>query len=145
MQSVFKIWSKIVLALSTGSLLVACGAHSIKVRDTTAWGDKGRFGATGVHTLCSIEKCPPVLLDKNAWDEKRIGMVCVDGSYFADMQANIDKLCTRQPKTCDYEEVRMGREALRRVNRMLKVAAEHPELREYDFLRSMQFLEDYNE
>ena len=93
----------------------------------------------------ALYKCPPVLLDEKAWDEKRIGMVCVDGSYFADMQANIDKLCTRQPKTCDYEEVRAGRAALRRVNRMLKVAAEHPELREYDFLRSMQFLEDYNE
>jgi len=116
--------------LSTLSILSACGAHSIKVKDTTAWGDKGRFGATGVRTLCDLIKCPPVLLDKTAWDEKRIGMICVDGAWFADMQANIDKLCARSPKTCDYEEVKAGRAALLRVNKMRKAAMAHPELRD---------------
>lgn len=119
-------------------VLSACGAH-IKVKDTIAYGDKGKFGSTGVHTLCDLIKCPPILLDKTEWDAKRIGMICVAGDWFADMQANIDKLCARSPKTCDYEEVKVGRAALRRVNKMRKATLAHPELRSsVDFMKVME-------
>jgi len=81
------------------------------VKDRLIYGDKGKFGATQVHTLCGLEKCPPVFLDKATWDAKRIGMICLANDDLADMQAIIDKLCVNYKK-CDYEKVETLRRAV---------------------------------
>lgn len=115
MRKSYKMLSKIALASLT---LSGCG--SIKIKDFLVYGDKGKFGATGVHTLCDTERCPPVLLKKAQWDELRIGMVCTDANNFADMQANIDRFCAKNPNVCEYEEVVKAKAALSRIVRAAK-------------------------
>lgn len=114
MQSAFKTSLKIVLASLTLSL-VSCS--TVKIRDYVMYGDKGIHGATGVHTLCPLEKCPPELLNKTEWDAKRIGMICMNFDVIAEIQANIDKLCARNPKTCEYEKVARARRNARHILR----------------------------
>jgi hypothetical protein len=98
-------------------LLLLTSCSRILVKDYIYWGDKGIHGATGVHSLCSLEKCPPIFLDKPTWDDKRIGMVCTDFTAMADMQSNIDRLCARHPGECKYEEVANMRRNVRYVLR----------------------------
>lgn len=64
------------------------------------WGDKGKFGATEVHTLFNI---PPKLIDKTTWDNMRIGMVCMLANTIADIQSTVDRLCNKHPGSCSYE------------------------------------------
>lgn len=114
MRNGSKILSRIALALSTLSLF-ACS--TIKVRDYVMYGDKGIHGATGVHSLCPLEKCPPELLNKTQWDARRLGMVCVDAVVMAEIQANVDKLCAKNPRQCEYEKVATTRRNIRQMLR----------------------------
>jgi uncharacterized protein YciU (UPF0263 family) len=87
-----------VIALALSAL--SCKSQQIIVGNYKFYGDKGKFGATEVESL-HPEK-PGVKIQKQEWDEKRIGMVCTDGANIADMQANIDKLCVKNKTACWY-------------------------------------------
>lgn len=105
-----KTFSKCVLFFS---LVAVFGCSRVKIRDYTMYGDKGIHGATGVHTLCPLEKCPAELLNKTEWDAKRIGMICMDFTVISEIQANVDKLCARHPNECEYEKIATTRRNVR--------------------------------
>jgi len=85
----------------------------VKIRDYIFYGDKGIHGATAVHSLCPLEKCPAELLNKTQWDAKRIGMICMDFTVIAEIQANVDKLCAKSPENCEYEKIATTRRNVR--------------------------------
>lgn len=97
----------IALALSTAS-----GCSRFQIKDQILYGDKGKFGATAVHTIRKDIK--PVAIPKAQWDQIRIGMVCGDAAYIGYMLTLVDKLCA-QLKRCDYEDVARVKAALRYV------------------------------
>ena len=107
----FKILLKTILLSLTVS---ACG--TIPIHDYIFYGDQGRFGAVGLHTLFTT--IPPVFIEKPEWDIMRIGMSCTLTSNITDMQANIDKLCSENPNVCIYDEMQQLRAALASIVRL---------------------------
>lgn len=110
-------WLNLALALS---ILSACSHEPI--RDMTFYGDKGKFGATAVHSI--HKNIPPQAIPKAQWDTMRIGMVCTDGVNISWALATIDRLCARLPRTCRYEEAEKIKAALAYVRRAAKLNRE---------------------
>jgi len=77
------------------------------------YGDKGKFGATGVHSI--HKNIPPIRVPKAEWDAMRVGMLCTAGDNVAYVLLTIDRLCVRSPKTCKYDEMTAMITALRRM------------------------------
>lgn len=96
--------------LSLALILLTVSCAPIKIKDMTFYGDKGKFGATSVHSL--HKQIPPETISKADWDLMRIGMVCTAGENISYALATIDKLCTQRKGACTYEEMR---EALARI------------------------------
>lgn len=106
MPSVCKMWFVIVLGLCAAS------CAPIKIKDHEFYGDMGKFGAVKVHSL--FTEIPPVRIYQPEWDQMRIGMVCTSADTIADIQATVDKLCTRSNQ-CDYEEMQKARSSMRNL------------------------------
>ncbi len=99
--------------------LTASACSSLEIKDRLLWGDKGKFGATGVHTIHK-ELGNPVL-SKKEWDLKRIGMVCGDADALADLLNIIDKLCARHEGECQYETIAQVKDAIARTRAAAKL------------------------
>lgn len=117
MRSTFWKACAITLASYTAS---GCSQQQIQVRDYAFYGDKGKYGATKVHSLAT--HLSPERLYKSQWDEIRIGMVCTQAANITDMQANIDKLCSLNPAMCWYvqEDLNKIRDAVSAIERAAK-------------------------
>lgn len=98
------------IAILLSLFLFACSP--VKVRDHIFYGDMGKFGAVGVHSL--FTDIPPVRVYQPAWDQMRIGMVCTTADTIAEIQATVDKLCTSS-KRCDYEKMEKTRSSMRNL------------------------------
>lgn len=114
MKKPFKDWFKITMAWL---ILSGCAAESIK--DHTAYGDEGKFGAVAVHTL--FTQIPPAHIGKADWDQMRIGMVCFNGADVNEMQKVIDDLCTKQTGACSYEAYQNAKIAMATLFRHMVV------------------------
>lgn len=88
---------KILLFLT----LTSCGAH-IPINDHVVYGDKGVFGATQVHTL--FTNIAPIDIDRDTWNQMRVGMVCTQVADFAGIQKTVDQLCAQDKNNCTYEQ-----------------------------------------
>lgn len=94
-----------------------CGSPE-KVRDRIFYGDKGKFGATAVHTLRT--DIPPKRIYKAEWDDLRIGMICGTADDINDLIVLIDKLCNKDSNNCDYEAVEGAKKAMRQLKASMK-------------------------
>lgn len=70
---------------------------SVKIHDQEWCGDMGSQGATCFHTLKPDTRDIP----KEQWDLERFGQVCTQPNNFAEIKANLEKLC-RETKDCVY-------------------------------------------
>lgn len=114
-----------ISSLATALILLTasgCSRFEIEIKDQTLYGDKGKFGATAVHTI--NKKIPPLAIPKAEWDVKRIGMVCGDATVISDYLTMIDKFCAEKPKYCKYEDVRTAKAALQRARAVAKLNRE---------------------
>lgn len=88
-------------SLIVWALLTLSSCAQIEIKDHVAYGDKGAFGATAVHTL--FTSIPPKPIEKTDWDILRIGMVCMAVADLSEIQQSVDELCTAHKNACDYD------------------------------------------
>lgn len=104
------------IVLST--VISSCG--HVNIYDKQVCGDLGPDGAHCNNTLTTNK----VDYDKETWDKKRLGWMCVDPTAFNDTETAIDQLCTTTKK-CTYKQ-RQKMEAvkarIREVGTMAKAA-----------------------
>ena len=89
--------SRILKTLLAISFILMGASCAVEIKDQEWCGDMGERGAECFHTLTQDKRT----LTKTEWDEIRFGQVCSAASNFADIKANLEKLC-HETQDCKY-------------------------------------------
>jgi hypothetical protein len=90
---------KMLLRIGLVSLILS-GCGGVQIKDHVVFGDKGRHGATAVHTL--FTDIAPVHIPLLQWNAMRLGMACISVDDLSQIQQTIDELCTKHTGACNY-------------------------------------------
>lgn len=102
----------IVLSIGIGS----CG--TIEIFDREVCADLGEIGARCGHTLTDEKRN----VEKEAWDEERIGMLCMDSEAYTDAETALDQFCEAYPALCSYKNRKTLKGFLERMQTLSDVA-----------------------
>lgn len=82
------------------ALTLILSACSIPIKNQRWFGDEGSQGAVYFETLTTETGH----IDKPTWDQMRVGMACTTLDTFAEIKAELEKLCSIS-RRCNYEQV----------------------------------------
>jgi predicted small secreted protein len=99
-------------------LLSSCA--QVQIKNSEWCGDLGEYGASCFNTLNEDGRD----IQKDQWDEERLGMICTKADTFADLQASIIKLC-KATNRCSFDKKKIIIHFMNNINYIQKLSGEN--------------------
>lgn len=93
-----------ILSIGAGLLIFLSGCAGVVVTDHEWYGSLGVEGAAGFHTLTDETETLDLEHWAARWDDLTHPLVCTDTGSFAEIKADLEKLCSFEPCTVKMKE-----------------------------------------